>query len=445
MANGTSRPMIIQDIPEEVICDNIFSRLPFKLVTCLKTISQHCCSQIKNDTMFAAKQAALCPSCPALIHTGRRDANAPYCSLGVLSSTPTTVGIPSSGLDFLDCPTDEGNFLILASSNGLLCILYQPYYRGSHLTRRHVFFIANPATRQAKAIPGASQHLRQHRAVGLVFDPSDKPASKQKFMIVQALSSFATTNDTLANLRFVIFSSDTGCWVMSDTTITTNIKQKYCDKVVYSGGILYWDYKENLVWFDVATSAAGVIKMPWNLQAGQGSKLDKWKDHNIDASNNGMLICTTIDKNGLAMQRLAKRGDGYYWDLKHKKGWKDIIEMSGDTFHFCHSMNLRNGWKTKFCERWYVRVLGLESERWIYIGVQQRLRTHEMVLRYDMDTCKAENTREELRDLNEIQCRVFGYRNSMAALPTIAVPLQQDGLCECNKSGGCVCATKGTG
>ncbi|KAJ1258928.1 hypothetical protein BS78_10G113600 [Paspalum vaginatum] len=403
MANRTSRPVIIQDILEEVICDNIFSRLPFKLVTSLKTISQHCCSQIKNDTTFAANRRHSAPHVLrlALIHMGRCGANVPYYSLGVFSSTPTTVGIPSSGLDFLDCPTDEGQFLILASSNGLLCILYNPYYRGSHLTRAHVF-IANPATHQAKAIPGAAQHLWKHWGVGLMFDPSDEPASKQKFMI-----------------------------------------QKYCDKVVYSGGVLYWDCTENLVWFDVATSAIGIIKMPWNLQVGEGSKPDEWKDHIIDASNNGMLMCTTINKNGLTIYHLVKIGDSYYWELKHKKGWKGVIETSGDAFHFCHSMNLRNGWKTKFCERWPVRALTLESEHWIYIGVRQQWKTHEMVLRYDIDTCKAENTRQELGDPNEQRCRVFGYRNSMAALLMIAVPLQQDGLCG-GKSGGCVCATKGT-
>lgn len=103
MAPGTSRLKVNYDIPEDVLCENIFSRLPFKLVTCLKTMSKHCRLQITNNTKFATKQARLCPSCPALIQIGflvNSDARYDYY-LNVISSTPTIVGVPSSTLGFL--------------------------------------------------------------------------------------------------------------------------------------------------------------------------------------------------------------------------------------------------------------------------------------------------------------------------------------------------------
>lgn len=435
MAPRTSRPMIInEDIPEEVICYDIFPRLPFKLVMSLKTVSRHYCAQLTSNTRFAAIQATVCPSCPALIHIGRSDESSRY-SLDVLSSTPAIVGIPSSGLDFLGCPIDNGHFDLLASSNGLLCIRYTSYHIGP-LTPPPITFIANPATQQAKPIPGAPQHLVNNRAVGLVFDPSDDPLAKQKFMIVKALP-FATTNDALTKFRFVTFSSDTGRWVMSDTFIIANIEQVRCNKVVCASGVLYWDYQEDLIWFDVTRSVTGSIKMPWKLQE---SNFEGWERHSIDVSNNGMLMCTIIDKDGLALYQLVTIGD-HYWELKHKKGWKDIMETSGDAFQFCHSMKLRNGWQKKFCERWFVRPLGLENGRLVYIGVRLKWKTSDRVLRYDMDSGKVDNIGKELGHAFGMYC-AFGYRNSMAALPPIDEPKLQDGICD-DKSGGCVCATEG--
>ncbi|XP_062202766.1 uncharacterized protein LOC133905073 [Phragmites australis] len=420
MAPGTSRLAASRDIPEEVICYTIFSRLPFKLVTCLKTLSKHCYRQLTSDTTFAAEQARLCPSCPALIHIGLPAKPKGPCrySLDVLSLTPAIVGVPSPGLDFLGCAIDDGNLDLLSSSNGLLCIRYTPY-RISHPTPPHAILIANPATQQAQPIPGAAQHLDKSRAVGvgLVFNPSDGSSAyaHSKFMVVQASPSEFTT-DTSVEFHFVIFCSDTGRWTMPDTTVTANIAP-ICNKVVYSGGVLYWDYQQHLLWFDVTRSAAGVIEMPGKLQ---GSTFDERDRHNIDASNNGTLMCTTIGKDGLSMYHLVKRGDdAHCWELKHKKGWKDIVEKSGDAFQFCcHSMKLRNGWQSKFYERWFVRPLGVESGRWVYLGVRQRWKTSDRVLRYDMDTGKVDDTGKELGNAFDMG-PVFGYRNSMAALPPI--------------------------
>ncbi|KAG2620719.1 hypothetical protein PVAP13_3NG204300 [Panicum virgatum] len=394
MAMKASRLMVNEDIPDEAICYNIFPCLPFKLLT--------------GNTKFASIQATLCPSSPALINIGRLDEESSRYSLDVLSSTPNIVGVPSSRLEFLGCPINKGHFRLLASSNGLLCICYTSFHIGP-LTPPPIIFIANPATQQAQPIPGAPQHLFKNG----------------KFMIVQA-QPFASSNDTLTKFCFVTFSSDTGRWVMSDTFINKNIKQVRPNKVVYASGILYWDCQEDLLWYDITRGITGSTKMPWKVQE---SNSEEWERHTIDASNNGMLMCTTIDKNGLAMHQLVTIGD-HYWELKHQKGWKDIVEMGGEAFQFCYSMKLRNGWQSKFCERWFVQPLGLESERWIYLGI----------LRYDIATGKVDNIGKEWGNLWGMYC-VFGYRNSMAALPPINVPILQDGIYD-GKSRGCVCAIK---
>ncbi|KAL6622862.1 hypothetical protein ACP70R_032741 [Stipagrostis hirtigluma subsp. patula] len=435
MAPGTSRLTMSCDIPEEVICYTIFSRLPLKLVMCMKTLSKHCYRQLTSDTKFAAEQARLCPSSPALIHIGclPKPRDSYKYSLDVLSSTPAIVGVPSSGLDFLGFGKDTGHFDLLASSNGLLCIRYIPFYRGP-LTPPKSILIANPATQQAQPIPGATQHILKNLPVGLVFDPPEESSSiGHNFMIVQAIS-FALTDDNLVDFCFVIFSSLTGRWVMSDTVIRANV-EKRCNKVVYASGVLYWDYQPNMFWFDVKGNATGVIKMPGKLQGFTSEECDR---HNIDVSDNGMLMVTTVNKDGFAVYGLVKK-DAHYWELNHKKGWKEIMEMTGDGFQFYHSiMKLRGGCQSKFYERWFVRPLGLESGRWIYLGVRLKWKTPDRVLCYDMVTGKVADIGKELgRDFH--MSTVFGYRNSMASLPPIHVPVMEDGICD-GKPGGCICA-----
>ncbi|OEL20339.1 hypothetical protein BAE44_0018642 [Dichanthelium oligosanthes] len=441
MAPGTSRLLLAAncDIPEDVICENIFSRLPFKLVTCLKTMSRHYRLQMTNNTTFAAKQARLCPSCPALIQISSLvDSEGRYnYYINLISSTPAIVGVPSSRLDFLDCGiNNNGEFSLLASTNGLLCIQYTLYKR----PRVRTILIANPATQQAQPIAGAAQHLIEGRAVGLVFDPPSELSSgeEHKFKIVQA-SPFRSTSNTSIEFRFVIFSSDTCRWVMSNAIVNANIKKAKCNKVVYASGGLYWDYLDDLLWFDVSRSVGGIIKMPWMLQ---GSKSKEWDHHNIHTSNNGIVVCTTISKDGLAIYHLVE-GGVHYWELKHKKGWTDIMEVSGDAFQFYHSMKLRNSWQSRFCERWLVRPLGLESGRWLYLGVSEKRYTLDKVLCYDLDSGKMEAIVRDLSNQFNLTASVFGYRNSMAALPAIAVPPFEGGICDGNP-GDCICAIKGS-
>lgn len=163
-----------------------------------------------------------------------------------------------------------------------------------------------------------------------MFDPPNEPTSieeykinqpkeefsakENKFKIVQAIP-IKNTSYTTVEFRFVIFSSGTGRWVMSNTIVNANIKEDECDKVVYASGVLCWDYQDNLLWFDVSRSSGGIIKMPWILQ---GSKSEKWDHHSIDTSINDVLVCTTITKDGLAIYRLVE-GGVYYWELMHKK------------------------------------------------------------------------------------------------------------------------------
>ncbi|CAN6355893.1 unnamed protein product [Urochloa humidicola] len=442
MAPGTSRLKVNYDIPEDVICNNIFSRLPFKLVTCLKATSGHRYLDIITNTTFAANQARLCPSCPALIQISSLiDSDGRYnYYLNLISSTPAIVGVPSLKLEFSGYNiNNDGRLSLLASTNGLLCIQYIPQ---DVRPRVHTILIANPAMQKTQQIPGATQHLVQDRAVGLVFDPPNEISSveENKFRIVQAFP-FKNTNDTSVEFRFVIFSSNTGRWVMSNTTVSGNIKKTECDKVVYASGVLYWDYHEDLLWFDVSRSAGGIIKMPWMLQ---GSKTQEWDHHNIETSIDGILMCTTISKDGLVIYQLAVEGGVRYWELKHKKSWPDIIEVSGDAFQFCHSMKLRNGWQSRLYERWLVRPLGLESGRWLYLGVCEKWKGIDSVLlRYDLDSGMVKDIERDLSNRFDLM-PVFGYRNSMAALPPIIAPILPGGIICDGKAGRCICETKGS-
>ncbi|CAN6333806.1 unnamed protein product [Urochloa humidicola] len=442
MAPGTSRLKVNYDIPEDVICNNIFSRLPFKLVTCLKATSGHRYLDIITNTTFAANQARLCPSCPALIQISPLiDSDGRYnYYLNLISSTPAIVGVPSLKLEFSGYNiNNDGRLSLLASTNGLLCIQYIPQ---DIRPRVHTILIANPATQKTQQIPGATQHLVQDRAVGLAFDPPNEISSveENKFKIVQAFP-FKNTNDASVEFRFVIFSSNIGRWVMSNTTVSGNIKKTECDKVVYASGVLYWDYHEDLLWFDVSRSAGGIIKMPWMLQ---GSKTQEWDHHNIETSTDGILMCTTTSKDGLVIYQLTVEGGVRYWELKHKKSWADIIEVSGNAFKFCHSMKLRNGWQSRLYERWLVRPLGLESGRWLYLGVCEKWKGIDSVLlRYDLDSGMVKDIERDLSNRFDLM-PVFGYRNSMAALPPIIAPILPGGIICDSKAGRCICETKGS-
>ncbi|KAK3136562.1 hypothetical protein QOZ80_5BG0438530 [Eleusine coracana subsp. coracana] len=399
----------------------------------MKCVSKDACEQISEDAMFAAKQSTLCPSCPAIIYVGRSKKDCSEYFMDILSSTPSTVGAPSSRLNFLSGSIDSKHFFLLSSSNGLICICCKPYHIGPS-TPPNTFFIVNPATQQAQSIPGAAQHLVWKKALGLVFDPCAQPTTNtHKFQIIDAVPITAT-HDTFLEFRFLIFSSDTGRWIMSDITLNAAIKKCNCDKVVYTCGVIYWDYVENLLWFDATRNVAGVLKIPNKLQE---STREEREGHSIDVSDNGMLMCTIINKDGLAMYELVIKGERC-WELKHEKGWKEIMDISSDAFGFCHSMKLRNAWQSKFYEKWFVRPLGLESSRWVYLGVRLRYKTSDRVLRYDLKTSKMEDTGKELGNAYEMNC-AFGYRNSMVALPPIAIPISEDGICDGNP-GGCICA-----
>jgi hypothetical protein len=130
------------DIPDDVIRCNILPRLPFKLTTRLK----------------------------------------------VISSTPDIVGIPS-GFDFLGCCLENRILSLLASTNGLVYILYTPTNFISH-SRAPTLFIANPATQKAQSIPGTTKHItRFDKGIGLAFDPVDnfQENTVSKFKIVKAV------------------------------------------------------------------------------------------------------------------------------------------------------------------------------------------------------------------------------------------------------------------
>uniref|UniRef100_A0A0D3HT88 Uncharacterized protein n=1 Tax=Oryza barthii TaxID=65489 RepID=A0A0D3HT88_9ORYZ len=170
------------DIPHDVTRCNILPRVPFKLATRFKVISKKYYGILTNNAPLSAWQARLCPLCPALIHMDLLDRHL--------------------GFDFLGCCLENGILSLLASTNGLVCILYTPIYFIFH-SRAPILFIANPTTQKAQLILGTTKHIaRFNKGIGLAFDPA-----------------------------------------MSSTTVYVHTKIN-CNnrKMAYGSGIMYWDY-----------------------------------------------------------------------------------------------------------------------------------------------------------------------------------------------------------
>uniref|UniRef100_A0A0E0J8V1 F-box protein At3g26010-like beta-propeller domain-containing protein n=1 Tax=Oryza nivara TaxID=4536 RepID=A0A0E0J8V1_ORYNI len=142
-------------------------------------------------------------------------------------------------LYFLGCCLENGILSLLASTNGLVCILYTPIYFMFH-SRAPILFIANPTTQKAQLILGITKHIaRFNKGIGLAFDPEN---TISKFKIVNAVGA-RTIEDNRTKLCFATFSSNTSCWAMSSTTVYVHTKIN-CNnkKMAYGSGIMYWDY-----------------------------------------------------------------------------------------------------------------------------------------------------------------------------------------------------------
>uniref|UniRef100_A0A0D3HT91 F-box protein At3g26010-like beta-propeller domain-containing protein n=1 Tax=Oryza barthii TaxID=65489 RepID=A0A0D3HT91_9ORYZ len=390
----------------------------------IQVVSKKYYGILTNNATFSARQARLCPPCPALIHMDLPDRHlGAYTrkveAIDVLSSTPDIVGIPS-GFDFLGCCQEDGIISLLASTNGLVCILYTPIYSISH-SRAPILFIANPATQKAQPIPGTAKHItRFDKGIGLAFDPVDNFQENTviKCKIVKAVGA-RTIEGNGTKFCFATFSSNTGCWAMSsmmvyvDTKINCNNK-----KVTYGNGIMYWDYQEIVLWFDIATD----IAMPW-IQLDVEVKGPV--HHDIDTSADGMLVCTTIDKGGLIVYHLVGVNTDFNWEIKHERRWIDIMKDSIYAFKFCHSMQLRSGLQLeRLTERRLVRPIGVVDGRFVYIGVSQEWKTKDKILCYNIVTSKTYDTGKELGNRYS-KNPFYVYRNSMANIPHIVVPVQE--------------------
>uniref|UniRef100_J3KUS3 F-box domain-containing protein n=1 Tax=Oryza brachyantha TaxID=4533 RepID=J3KUS3_ORYBR len=322
MSPRTSEKGLHNDIPDDVISCEIFPQFPFKLVTRFKVVSKKYHELLTNNSMLVAKQSRLCPPCPALIHISCTESGN-LEAIDVLSSKPDIVSIPS-GFGFLDCSLENGFLSLLASTNGLILVLYTPKYAMPHF-QSPILFRANPATQKASSITGSANHItRFDMCIGLMFDPmDDDKENTSKFMIVKALAMTIEGNGT--KFRFATFSSS-----LATGPCLGN------KKVAYGSGIMYWDYHDLVLWFDIANIVAGVIKMPWILL---NVEVKGPIRHNIDISTDGTLL-----RSGLRTERLT--------------------------------------------ERRLMRPIGMEDGRFVYIGVRQEWKTKDRILQYGIVTRK---------------------------------------------------------
>ncbi|EEE62886.1 hypothetical protein OsJ_17690 [Oryza sativa Japonica Group] len=228
-------------------------------------------------------------------------------------------------------------------------------------------------TTRLKVISSTPDIVGIPSGIGLAFDPVDKfqENTVSKFKIVKAVGA-RTIEDNGTKFCFATLSSNTSCWAMSSTTVYVDTKIN-CNnkKVAYGSGIMYWDYQEIVLWFDIATDMAGIVKIPW-IQLGVEVKGPVHHDidtsangmlfircgvevkgpvhHDIDTSANGMLVCTTIDKGGLPMYHLVGVNTDFNWEIKHDRRWIDMMKDSISAFGFCHSMQLHSGLQTNLID-----------------------------------------------------------------------------------------------
>lgn len=124
---------------------------------------------------------------------------------------------------------DNADILNLHCCNGLLCIKFNFDYDVIE------FVVYNPTTNQRTLIPGLREivedRLLQTSIVNIAFDPS-KPSHYKLVCIL--------TDKFEAEYRFIVYSSETGVWRVTATTLDIDIQHPYFDRGVLWNGDLHW-------------------------------------------------------------------------------------------------------------------------------------------------------------------------------------------------------------
>ncbi|XP_031480868.1 F-box protein At5g49610-like [Nymphaea colorata] len=241
----------------EDIYRNILSRFPAKLLLQYKIICKQW-NSIISDLHFTSEQAR--HSC-----TAKQEFFASIYSKSSRSFlwNASSAGIPSSLQGFLQ---QKGADLV-ASCNGLLCCWNYDGLSSSvsilNPINMDFFTLPPPIQEETPMDPESPSRFSTETSVGLAFDPCiSTPSFNYKVVLVQALvSKWEASYESCHDVKFQIYSSQTGAWAMSNETNVCRTVSDSCP--VFHGGILFWlCIREHILAFDVEKEESWLMKFP---------------------------------------------------------------------------------------------------------------------------------------------------------------------------------------
>ncbi|CAN6450150.1 unnamed protein product [Victoria cruziana] len=275
----------------EDIYRNILSRLPAKLLLQFKIICKQW-NSIISDLHFASEQARHSCTAKAEFFGSIYSKSSRYFLWNASSA-----GIPSSLHDFLQQKGAD----LAASCNGLLCCWKYDGLSSSitilNPTNMDCFTLPPPLQEETTMGPESPGRFSTETSVGLAFDPRMSATSfSYKVVLAQALvSKWEPSYESRHDVKFQIYSSQTGAWAMSKETNVCYTVSDSCP--VFHGGILFWlCIREHILAFDVEKEGSWLMKFPSGNVDGKVTNSNSppcWDDEWLGASAGSLCFVRT--------------------------------------------------------------------------------------------------------------------------------------------------------
>ncbi|XP_078148417.1 uncharacterized protein LOC144543849 [Carex rostrata] len=370
------------DFPDHLLHKKILPRLPFKYLNRLKCISKGLHSLISTDAKFAADQSRSADT---------SSSGFVYMSLdGVLSffPDPTLIGVPDPSLNFLKPTSSDDEIYLLSCTNGLLLL-------DGEFSHKASLCVCNPATKEMVFVPksvGWTKPLIYK--TGLAYDPCDLP---DRFTIVHP-------HYNINVYQFNVFSSDTGKWTRSSMSVCVG-EYSPTLKAVCAKGVIYWNCREYLLWYDTKRDLAGSLMRPLMKPLIEKFHIGVYA---------GEITCCLTWVGGIKVWKLT---GGSCWDRLHATSWDGML----DALNFCEGMQLcRESQYEMFFRQHIIFPVGFDGQ-FVYITV--RLRKDKMdksrLFRWETETGRIEERSPITIGEPWYSNKIFKYANSMARVPQI--------------------------
>ncbi|KAF3320661.1 F-box protein [Carex littledalei] len=373
------------DFPDHLLHKKILPCLPFKYLNRLKCISKELHSLISTDAKFAADQSRSADTSSSGFVYMSTD--------GILSffPDPTLIGVPDPSLNFLNPTSFYDEINIVSCTNGLLLL-------DCEFSHKTSLCVCNPATKEMVFVPisvGWSKYFVYK--MGLAYDPCELP---DRFTIVHP-----HYNIDGYVYQFNVFCSDTGKWTRSRTSVCVG-PYLPANKAVCAKGVIYWECREYLLWYDTKRDLAGSLLWPLMKPL-----IEEMFHLGVYA---GEITCCLTWVGGIKVWRLT---GGSCWDRLHATSWDSML----DALNFCEGMQLcRKSQSEMFFGRHIIFPVGFDGQ-FVYITV--RLRKDKLnqsrFFRWETATGRVEERSRIAIWEPWYMNTIFKYANSMARVPQI--------------------------